>query len=180
MMQEQQDRCGTAHARQDDGFEGCTNWHWVHSPSRVWAARCLNEAGWGEADGLSTLDKARMHSSVPFSLNCRAGRLRKMLDWQGTQTHALMVAQTSGRGAVPDRDDWQGPCMCSSPPAASPCERTGKHVPISKLETRLRLAPHSKHGLRVCGPPPKRISLKHDEVQNSPNSPTVESNMKAT
>ena len=125
-------RCGTAHARQDDVFEGCINWHWVHYPSRVWAARCLNEAGWGEADGLSTLDKARMHSSVPLSLNCRAGRLRKMLDWQGTQTHALMVAQTSGRGAVPDRDDWQGPCMCSSPPAASPCEGTGKHVPISK------------------------------------------------
>ena len=40
------------------------------------------------------------------------------------------------------------------------------------MKTSLRLAPHSEQNLRVWGPPPERISLKQDELQNSTDSPT--------
>ena len=55
-----------------------------------------------------------------------------MLDSQGTQTHALMVAQTSGRGGVPDRDDWQARLIRREETGTSAASSVGKHVPISK------------------------------------------------
>ena len=40
------------------------------------------------------------------------------------------------------------------------------------MKTSLRSAPHLKHDLRVLEPTARRFSLKHDEMQNSPNPPT--------
>jgi hypothetical protein len=52
-------RYGTAHTRQDDGFDGC-KLPLVHPSSRFGAARRLNEAGWGEASGFSPRDERKV------------------------------------------------------------------------------------------------------------------------